>query len=112
MVTKIQHLIRVATDNIKEAQESQAKYADRHRRELEFNVGDRVMLSTVNLDILVNNTELPRKLTDPFFGPYRVKEKISPVNYRLELPKSFKIHDVFHVSLLKSYTPNPEEFQG
>ncbi|KAL1918886.1 uncharacterized protein VTP21DRAFT_2908 [Calcarisporiella thermophila] len=116
MVTRIDHLIRDASDNIKEAQESQARFADRHRRELELNglclVGDQVMLSTANLDILINKTQLPRKLTDPFIGPYKIKERISPVNYRLELPENFKIHDVFHASLLKPYTPNPEEFQG
>ena len=33
-------------------------------------------------------------------------EQISPVSYRVQLPKSCKIHDVFHVSRLKSATEN------
>ena len=42
-----------------------------------------------------------RKLTPKFVGPLKVVKQITPVAYELELPKSMKIHDVFHVSLLR-----------
>ena len=44
------------------------------------------------------------KLSPRFIGPYEVLEKIIPVEYRLALPpKLAKLHDVFHVSMLRKY---------
>ena len=44
------------------------------------------------------------KLSPRFIGPYEVLERIRPVAYRLALPpKLAKLHDVFHVSMLRKY---------
>lgn len=47
-----------------------------------------------------------------WIGPFTCTERVGNLTYRLELPESMKIHDVFHVSLLKPYhddgrTPPP-----
>src|ERR1700692_228723 len=49
-----------------------------------------------------------RALTPRRYGPYEVKEQMSPVTYRLELPTSLKIHNVFHVDLLTPYYETQE----
>ena len=48
------------------------------------------------------------KLTPRYAGPFEIIERIGPVAYKLELPPNLtEIHDVFHVSQLRKYHPDP-----
>ena len=49
-------------------------------------------------------TKHNRKLEAKFFGPFRVLYPVRKQAYKLELPKKWRIHDVFHVSLLEQDT--------
>ena len=47
------------------------------------------------------------KLSPRYIGPYEILERIGPVAYRLALPPQLaKLHDVFHVSMLRRYRSN------
>ncbi|KAK8578800.1 hypothetical protein V6N12_069144 [Hibiscus sabdariffa] len=49
-----------------------------------------------------------RELSPRYISPFEVLEKVGPVAYRLALPPKFgKIHNVFHVSMLRRYRSDP-----
>ena len=48
------------------------------------------------------------KLSPRYLGPYEIVSKVGPVTYRLKLPPELsRIHDTFHVSMLRKYIPDP-----
>ncbi|XP_073121073.1 uncharacterized protein [Henckelia pumila] len=48
------------------------------------------------------------KLSPRYIGPYKILDRIGDLAYRLALPSALSgIHDVFHVSMLKKYQPDP-----
>ena len=48
------------------------------------------------------------KLSPRFVGPFEVLERVGKVAYRLALPPSLSgVHNVFHVSMLRKYIPDP-----
>jgi hypothetical protein len=73
------------------------------RREVEIDVGQDVLLSTVNFKLAHPGT---RKLLPKWVGPFKVIERIGKVAYKVELPPNLKMHNVFHVQLLKKYRDN------
>ena len=51
--------------------------------------------------ILRLKMKITPKLTQRWIGPFTIKRKLSPLNYELDLPSSFSIHPVFHISKLR-----------
>ena len=48
------------------------------------------------------------KLSLRFIGPFKILERVGTVTYRLALlPSMLGVHEVFHVSMLRKYTPDP-----
>ena len=48
------------------------------------------------------------KLSPRFIGPYEIMSKVGLIAYRLKLPPELsRIHDTFHVSMLRKYIPDP-----
>ena len=89
------------------AQSRQKSYADVRRRPLEFEVGDHVFLKVMPKRGVVRFGK-HGKLSPRFIGPFEILERIGIVAYRLALsPSMSSVHEVFHVSMLRKYTPNP-----
>ena len=109
------YLWEVARANLLRAQADQKKYADRHRREERYQVGDEVLLSTNFKDLtLVQDPGSRRaaKLTARFVGPFRITKVVNDNAYELELPPQLRIHPVQNISKLRRYHRSPAEFDG
>ena len=89
------------------AQSWQKSYDDVRRRPLEFEVGDHVFLKVIPKKGVVRFGKRG-KLSPRFIGPFKIQERMGTVLYRLALPPSMLgVHVVFHVSMLRRYTPDP-----
>ena len=88
------------------AQSWQKSYANRRRQPLEFEVGDHVFLKVMPKRGVVR-FDKRGKLAPRYIGPFEILESLGIVVYRLELPPSLSsVHEVFHVSMLRKYTPD------
>ncbi len=56
-------------------------------------------------------TKQNRKLEAKFFGPFRVLHPVGKQTYKLELPKKWRFHDVFHESLLEQDTTRKRQVE-
>jgi len=94
------------TKSLEATQEHTGRYADLHRKDPPlYRVGDLVMQNGKNIQ-----TRRPsRKLDHKNHGPFQVEKIVSPLAAKLTLPRKWKIHDVFHVSLVEPYRVGPRE---
>ena len=89
------------------AQSRQKSYANVRCRPLEFKVGDHIFLKAMPKRGVIRFGKR-EKLSPRFIGPFEILERIGIVAYRLALPPSMLgVHEVFHVSILRKYTPDP-----
>jgi len=108
LIDQTQDIINIVRERLRTAQSRQKSYADLHRRPLTFDVGEHVFLKVSPLKGSLRFGK-KGKLSPKYIGPSEVLQKVGPVAYRLALPPTLQgIHDVFHVSQLRRYIPDPE----
>ena len=103
-----QAVLREIKDAMQASQRAFQIFQNQNRKDVKFNPGDYVYLSTANLgQHYFARNEL--KFHDKFFGPFKIMEKVSDYTYRLDLPTEMKrLHNVFHTALLWAYNaPDP-----
>jgi hypothetical protein len=103
----IDEQVPAVLDRLKDLEEARA-IAQKHletiqqkkdkKLDVKYQEGDQVWLEGKNLSI-----KGQQKLMPKHYGPFRIKEKVSSVAFRLELPPSMRIHNVFHADLLLPY---------
>ncbi|XP_073286134.1 uncharacterized protein, partial [Primulina huaijiensis] len=107
MILEMEQKVKLIQQRLKAAQDRQAAYANKRRRPLEFQQGDRVFLKVSPFRGTVR-FGMKGKLALRYVGPYEILQRIGTLAYRLALPPSLSgIHDVFHVSMLRKYQPDP-----
>ncbi|XP_009595552.1 uncharacterized protein [Nicotiana tomentosiformis] len=83
------------------------KHADQSLRFVEYQIGDKVMLKIPKryLFVGIHNPRLLQK----YIGPLSIEKRIGKVAYWVDTPACWKIHLVFHVSLLKPFWEDTED---
>ncbi|KAG8498740.1 hypothetical protein CXB51_005107 [Gossypium anomalum] len=107
MIKETEHKVKVICDSLKAASDRQKSYADLKRKDIKFEIGDKVFLKVSSWKKLLRFNR-KGKLSPRFIGPYEIIERVELVAYRLLLPPEIeKIHDMFHVSMLRRYGSDP-----
>ncbi|KAA3462021.1 DNA/RNA polymerases superfamily protein [Gossypium australe] len=103
LVPETEEKVKVIQDSLKAASNSQKSYTDLKRKEIQFQVSDKVFLKVSPWKKILR-FGCKGKLSPRFIGPYEIIERIRHVAYRLALPPELeRIHNVFHLSMLRRY---------
>lgn len=102
LVERIHKSWQAAGKQTAKSQERYTNQANKHRRPIDFGVGDKVWITTRHW-----KTDRPsRKLGNQMEGPFEILERVGH-SFRLRLPDSMKIHPVFHAEKLRKDPGNP-----
>ena len=103
LIQETEKKVKMIKERLKVATDRQKSYADMKRKDIRYEIGEKVFLKVLPWNKVMRFGK-KGKLSPRFIGPYEVIEKVGLVAYKLALPPEFeKIHNVFHVSILRRY---------
>lgn len=106
MINKMEGIWNHCKKQLQKSQEVQARNANRSRKDVTFEIGDKVFISARD----INQGRPSRKLSFKRIGPYSIIAKVGHA-YRLELPPGLGLHPVMHASKLSKDPNDPLEGQ-
>ncbi|XP_012453145.1 uncharacterized protein LOC105775163 [Gossypium raimondii] len=107
LIKESEQKVQMIRDSMKATSDRQKSYADMKQKDIEYQIGDKVFLKVSSWKKILR-FGCTGKLSPRFIEPYEIIERIKPDAYRLLLPPELeKIHNVFHVSMLRRYKSDP-----
>jgi len=96
----MQTIHQQARQSLKKTREAMGRYDDRKaKQQPDFKIGDIVMLNAKKIRTKCRSTRLPPTL----YGPFKILEQRAELGYKSESSECWKVHAIFHVSLLEPY---------
>ena len=89
--------INVIKSKLKAAQDRQKSYVDQHRKEMEFQIDEKVFLRVSPWKGIMRFGN-KGKLSPRYIGPYEIIERIGPLAYKLALPPEWSGYIMFSMS--------------
>jgi hypothetical protein len=102
VTARIEELDKIRDDALKAIAKAQAdmrRTRSGNKRFKPYNEGDQVWIEGTNLRTLDPTSKLGQRQ----YRPFKVLKRLSDAVYRVELPKQWKIHNVFHADLITPY---------
>jgi hypothetical protein len=104
-VLKITILKNQLYKRLKKAKKNQAKYYDEKHTLRTFNVENKILLNFKN----IHTFKSFKKFDHKYYESFEMQNLVEKQAYKLDLSHTFRIHNVFHVSLLKSFKKRFDE---
>ena len=104
MVRETNEKIAMVREKMKVAQDRHKSYADQHRKDKEFSVGEHILLKISPIWGVLRFGQKGGKLSPNYITRFEILECMGKVTYQLTiLPKLSRIHYIFYVSILREY---------
>ena len=101
-IHKMENAVVYTKKKIEEAQARQQAQANKKRRAIDFDVGDKVYVIKKGWRTI----RLSDKLDTPVAGPWKILKKVGH-SFKVQLPPRYKLHPVFHADRLRKNPDSP-----